>query len=126
MRIHYPNWTTQAITALISCLLISGCSKQLIPDSGPDILDVYEQHMTKSAPVSRMLRAVESGRRDLTGYTRTAGNELETLFPKLANPELVMYVYPHMTARGRPIPGYSTSFTLFEADQYALPGEVSP
>ena len=29
-------------------------------------------------------------------YTRTAANEIRNLFPRLPNPDLVMYVYPHL------------------------------
>lgn len=126
MRIHCRQWLKLA-TVLISCLLFAGCgSKQLIPDTGPNILDVYEQHMSNSASVPNMLREIQNERRDLAGYTRTAGNELTLKFPKLPNPELVMYVFPHLTAKGRPVPGYSTSFSFYEVDQYAMPGEIVP
>lgn len=129
MQIHFHflrQWPGRVI-ALISCLLFMGCgSKQLIPDAGPDILDVYERHMSESSSVPNMLREIQDERRDLAGYTRTAGTELNLLFPKLPNPELVMYVFPHLTAKGRPVPGYSTSFSLYEVDQYAMPGEIVP
>lgn len=126
MRTHYPH--SLLAIALTSILLITGCSsnKQLIPDKGPDILDVYESHMKQNSPVPNLLREVHDERRDLAGYTRTAGTELNSLFPKLPNPELVMYVFPHLTAKGRPIPGYSTSFTMFDAVKYAMPGEIAP
>ncbi len=114
-------------TILISSLLFAGCSsKQLIPETGPDILDVYQRHMDASVPPPNVLRAIQHERRDLAGYTRTAGTELSVKFPRLPNPELVMYVFPHLTQKGRPVPGYSTSFLLYEADHYALPGEIAP
>ena len=60
-------------------------------------------------------------------YTRTALNELEQLFPKLENPTLGLYVDPHLGTDDRaPIPGYMTSFTLYERDEFALPEEVPP
>ncbi len=31
-------------------------------------------------------------------YTRTAANEIRNLFPRLPNPDLVLYVYPHLSA----------------------------
>ena len=62
---------------------------------------------------------------DLAGYSRTAYTELETMFPRLPNPTLVMYVFPHLAGVERvPVPGYATTFPLYERVEYALPGEV--
>ncbi|KAI3479603.1 hypothetical protein L1887_58330 [Cichorium endivia] len=39
-------------------------------------------------------------------YTRTAVNEIRNLFPRLPNPDLVMYVYPHLSGTEQaPVPG---------------------
>lgn len=57
-------------------------------------------------------------------YTREQQSELDNLFPRLPNPDLVIYVYPHLATRSRaPIPGYSTVIPLYERVQYRLPGE---
>lgn len=57
-------------------------------------------------------------------YTRSAQNEIYNLFPRLPNPDLVMYVYPHMVGtEPAPVPGYSTVFPFFSRVQYAMPGE---
>ncbi len=62
----------------------------------------------------------------LHGYTREAFNELDVLFPRLPNPTLVMYVFPHLAGEeGVPVPGYATSFPMYERVEYALPGETS-
>jgi len=62
---------------------------------------------------------------DLAGYTRDAYNELNLHFPRLPNPTLVLYVYPHLAGSARvPVPGYATTFPLYERVEYALPGEV--
>jgi conjugative transfer region lipoprotein (TIGR03751 family) len=38
---------------------------------------------------------------------------------------LVMYVFPHLAGAERvPVPGYATTFPLYERIEYALPGEV--
>ncbi len=61
---------------------------------------------------------------DYVPYTRTQQNELDNLFPRLPNPDLVIYVYPHLATSARaPIPGYSTVIPLYERVQYRLPGE---
>ncbi len=62
---------------------------------------------------------------DYIPYTRTVENELELLFPRLANPDLTIYIYPHLATRTRaPIPGYTTVIPLYERVEYRLPGEA--
>ncbi|EAS1759729.1 TIGR03751 family conjugal transfer lipoprotein [Salmonella enterica] len=57
-------------------------------------------------------------------YTRTAENEITARFKRLPNPDMVMYVYPHLTdGEGTPVPGYTTVFPLHSRVNYALPGE---
>ena len=61
---------------------------------------------------------------DYVEYTRTTRAELDNLFPRLENPDLVIYVYPHLATRVRaPIPGYTTVIPLYERVEYRLPGE---
>ncbi len=68
-------------------------------------------------------RPIASGDADLEGYTRTAENEISGRFPRLPNPTLVMYVYPHLGPGGAPIPGYSTTLPMYVGVEYAMPGE---
>ncbi|WP_234271850.1 TIGR03751 family conjugal transfer lipoprotein [Billgrantia ethanolica] len=58
-------------------------------------------------------------------YTRDATNEIYSQFTRLPNPDLVMYVFPHLAGAEVPIPGYSTVFSLYTRPQYAMPGETS-
>ena len=59
-----------------------------------------------------------------TSYWHTARNEMSSQFPRLPNPDLVMYVFPHLVGAGSvPVPGYSTVFPFYERVQYAMPGE---
>jgi conjugative transfer region lipoprotein (TIGR03751 family) len=61
---------------------------------------------------------------DYIPYTRELRTELNNLFPRLPNPDLVIYVYPHLATRTRaPIPGYSTVIPLYDRVEYRLPGE---
>lgn len=61
---------------------------------------------------------------ELAGYTRTAANETHSQFRRLPNPDMVMYVFPHVTGdSGVPVPGYSTVFPFYATVHYALPGE---
>lgn len=62
---------------------------------------------------------------DYIPYTREQKTEIENLFPRLENPDLVIYVYPHLATRTRaPIPGYSTVIPLYDRVEYRLPGEA--
>ena len=57
-------------------------------------------------------------------YTRTAANEIYRQFHRLPNPDLVMYVFPHLAGTDPvPVPGYTTVFPLYQRVQYAMPGE---
>jgi conjugative transfer region lipoprotein (TIGR03751 family) len=135
------------ITSISFAVLLAGCSStspNVVPSTGPDTLDVYQNHVAglktkptvpeqdqESAQVeqtvsSRHARSVGQGDHDLAGFTRDANNEISLTFPQLPNPELVIYVFPHMSTKGRPIPGYTTSIRMYEKDEYALPGEVAP
>lgn len=107
------------------CLVLSGCagsSAQRIFDAqGPSLKSRYGRALHADGPVA----GVSSGQDD--GYTRAAEKELDQLFPELPNPRLALYVFPHLTARGAPIPGYTTAFYLYDHQRiFALPGEVAP
>ena len=94
---------------------------------------IYEAHFEAMGARDPQAQRGELGRRPLGageaplhGYTREAYHELETTFPRLANPTLVMYVFPHLASDERvPVPGYVTTFPMYERVEYALPGEVS-
>jgi len=61
---------------------------------------------------------------DVPSYARTAANELELLFPRLPNPDVYIYVPPHLATELRiPVPGYTTAVPLYDRVEYALPGE---
>lgn len=54
-----------------------------------------------------------------------AVDAINARFTRLPNPDLVMYVAPHLSADGRyPIPAYTTVFPMYESVEYALPGEI--
>jgi len=134
-----------AAAGLIS--LLSGCAttkEDVFPKDMKPMSEVYDQHFARVRT-----RGLESARArlheehsaapgetaggselpkgvipQLAGYTREVHNEIEALFPVLPNPQLVMYVYPHLGEDGAPVPGYATAFPLYERVEYALPGEA--
>ena len=66
-----------------------------------------------------------SGIEHYQGFVREAANEIDTVFPRLPNPTLVMYIFPHLSGSERtPVLGYVTTFPFYETVEYALPGEV--
>ncbi|MCB1860286.1 MAG: TIGR03751 family conjugal transfer lipoprotein [Gammaproteobacteria bacterium] len=125
------------VTILVSIsLLVGGCAstkEAVLPQDGPSMQAIYEAHLEEMAARDpQALRAeietrpLKSGDASLEGYTRDAHNEIETIFPRLPNPTLVMYVFPHLATEERvPVPGYATTFPMYKRVEYALPGEVS-
>ena len=120
------------ITVLGLTSLMLGCTATkdgVLPQDGPSIHTIYTRHMRDtgaSGPVGpeSAKRPAAHGERALAGYTRTAHREIDAVFPRLANPSLVMYVFPHLAGDERvPVPGYATSFPMYERVEYALPGE---
>lgn len=56
--------------------------------------------------------------------TLSDGNATQALFRRLPNPDLEMYIFPHLAgSEGVPVPGYTTVFPFYNRVQYALPGE---
>lgn len=91
---------------------------------------LYEDHFERIGKQrlyetrERLTRGPRIGQASLDGYVRHADNQIQALFPQLPNPTLVMFVFPHLAGpKEVPVPGYATSFPLYEDLQYALPGE---
>lgn len=126
---------TRIAFAIAVGIAIHGCSfsghrESPLPKTGPKMIDIYRQHL-KDENGSRVGEFNPRSRSyDETGETsqarRPSGADANTRFARLPNPDLEMYVYPHL-AKGRyPVPGYTTVFPMFESVQYALPGETPP
>ncbi len=120
------------ILATISLAACAGNKDTVLPSGEADIKDIYERHMSVSGVSDRAAARAKLGSRplstadaDLNGYVRDAFNELDTHFPRLPNPTLVLYVFPHLVGSERvPVPGYSTTFPMYRHIEYALPGEL--
>lgn len=114
-------------------LILAGCStsqENLLPvDKDTTMLSLwgrqtggsamlYDQRSQLRRPLAEIPTPVQRS------YTRTAANEIQSRFKRLPNPDMTMYIYPHLTeGEGVPVPGYTTVFPLHTKVQYALPGE---
>jgi len=118
----------QNLLILISALgLISlaGCAstkEAVLPQDGPSMKAIYEGHiqeMNAQDPLSIRQelgdRPIPTSESVLHGYTRDSANEIDAIFPRLPNPTLVMYVFPHLAGEEAvPVPGYATAFPMYE------------
>lgn len=116
--------------------LLTGCStsqRDLLPTGDSTMKDIWNKGAGDNSNINayrshngRLIDAPNyvSAREQQT-YTRTAENETQNLFPRLPNPDLVMYVYPHLTdsSEQMPVPGYSSVIPFYGRVQYAQPGE---
>lgn len=127
--------TTRLFILISISSVLAGCASSkdaVLPANGPSMKAIYEAHFEDMNVASTDgARAAASSRPPAThdpifdSYTRDSQTELDTRFPRLPNPTLVMYVFPHLAGPSRvPVPGYSTTFLMYERDEYALPGEV--
>nr|WP_246131786.1 TIGR03751 family conjugal transfer lipoprotein [Pistricoccus aurantiacus] len=125
--------------------LLSGCATskdELMPTNGVTMQELWKQGSSQASgsasPGGPSAQAVESARGVLrrpigaaqmnderTRYTRDAANEIHSQFSRLPNPDLVIYIYPHLAGGSEsiPVPGYSSVFPLYSTPQYAMPGE---
>ncbi|NIW85391.1 MAG: TIGR03751 family conjugal transfer lipoprotein [Gammaproteobacteria bacterium] len=127
-------WIRTAAPGLISVLLLGGCASTkdaVLPQDNNSMHQIYEEHFEqigeqRADHVRKTLqRRPGSGEANLHGYTREAQNEIRAMFPRLPNPTLVMFVFPHLAGpEGVAVPGYATSFPMYERVEYALPGEA--
>ena len=98
------------------------CSSLVLEEPPEECQQKLQQH---AEAVYRHIDAVEPEQPlEYVEYTRTVLTELNNLFPRHDNPDMVIYVYPHLATRTRaPIPGYTTVIPLYERIEYRLPGE---
>jgi conjugative transfer region lipoprotein (TIGR03751 family) len=120
--------------ALLSLLTACTTDKdELMPHGPQNMLDLWNNASGASGSGNnqQLMEARMQLRRPLAdqdtqqqAYTRNAQNEIYSQFKRLPNPDLVLYVFPHLAGTDpAPIPGYSTVFPFYQRVQYAMPGE---
>lgn len=124
---------------LLAGVMLTGCStskEEMMPAGDNDMMAVWQGKTTSATGQGTATETARATlRRGLTvqentahqsmhdDYTRTEATEIRQQFPRLPNPDMVMYVFPHISSGGVPVPGYSTVFPFYHQVQYALPGE---
>lgn len=122
----------------LSCVMLSGCStskEEMLPEGDNTMLELWNGADGGGSTSRQSAAARDTLRRPLTGsetqadaqadrsYSRTQESEITQQFPRLPNPDMVMYLYPHLADGNTPVPGYSTVFPFYSQTQYAMPGE---
>ncbi|MBU9819898.1 TIGR03751 family conjugal transfer lipoprotein [Rahnella sp. BCC 1045] len=116
-------------------MLLAGCSTSkdaMLPPGDSNMLELWNDGASTTHATTEGRATLRRGLNDSEhsvstsvseSYSRTQENEIQQTFPRLPNPDMVMYVYPHIADGNAPIPGYSTVFPFYSQIQYALPGE---
>jgi len=134
--------STDFVLVAMALASVSACTtskEKLLPHDETTMLDIWNQETgggSASLAGRRLLDARQPLKRALIDdadghardanvpYTRTAANEIYRQFERLPNPDLVMYVFPHLAGgEPTPVPGYTTVFPFYQRVQYAMPGE---
>ncbi|EFH3744903.1 TIGR03751 family conjugal transfer lipoprotein [Escherichia coli] len=121
---------------VLAALLLVGCSTskdEILPPGDGTMLDLWQNKASSARTTTEARSVLRRGLNDAEmatrqsleeSYTRDAQNEIQQLFPRLPNPDMVIYIYPHMAGNEpAPVPGYSSVFSFYSRVQYALPGE---
>ena len=87
---------------------------------------VYQESFGHSEiePMASSLRPVDGDLQNLKGSAKDISTALSQQFPKMKNPMLLIYIWPHKKGEAV-IPGYYTQIPMFEKDQY-LPAHLYP
>ena len=104
-----------------------GNKDAVIPNEGPTMEEIYlsapgsgNRGIGNKRLVNRPMGVSSKAMQNKSVYVG-----LEQAFPALPNPTLYMYVNKHLTQDGLPVMGYTTKFSLFDRNHYALPGELN-
>lgn len=103
--------------------------ERLLPDSGPTTVELLGGNHDKADYYGSGVRADYLGTPLVSAYAPNNSysfahvDELRRDFHQVPNPQIVAYVYPHLSGGDMPVPGYYTMFNLYEQNHYALSSE---
>lgn len=122
------------VLILLLSLLLVACSidqKTLLPvDENTTMLSIWGRQNNDTQALYDARSVLRRPLDDATltmqqqQATRSDDNAARALFRRLPNPDLELYIFPHLAgSEGVPVPGYTTVFPFYNRVQYALPGE---
>lgn len=122
------------ILILLLSLLLAACStdqKTLLPvDENTTMLSIWGKQNNDAQALYDTRSVLRRPLDDATliaqqqQATLSDDNAARALFRRLPNPDLELYIFPHLAgSEGVPVPGYTTVFPFYNRVQYALPGE---
>ena len=128
LDIYRGAMTAQGQSDLDPPQAVDVCKELALADAATSIEDREDTVREHAAALYRHIDAQPAGEDlDYLPYTREVATEIDNLFPRLDNPDIVIYIYPHLATRTRaPIPGYTSVIPLFDRIEYQLPGEIPP
>ena len=115
--------------ASINLAACSSMRGNVVPQSGPSMEEVYDGTNLSTADSNSLAEIRDNLKAPTirsypTLVTTQAPHSASKQFRKLPNPELQVYVFPHLAGNDQlPVPGYYTAFNAYSRDYYALPQE---
>lgn len=126
------------ILVFAASLLLGGCAAskdEILPAGSHTMLELWNgadegNDGTHARQFARdtLRRALSASEREAQteadhSYSRSQQSEITQQFRRLPDPDMVMYLYPHLADGTTPVPGYSTVFPFYGQVHYAMPGE---
>jgi conjugative transfer region lipoprotein (TIGR03751 family) len=133
------QWTNTIFFSFVSGVLVSvlaslsGCASHIdkvVPKDQKNMKQIYNEKAGSGNLELLKQREADIRARPISNehYLSDApphAAQIQHLFPALPNPELYMYVKPHVVGNsGVAVPAYMTRFTMYERTHYATPNEV--
>lgn len=117
------------ITVFLLTLSVVGCASRtsvIVPDDLPTMKDIYEQQFQTKEGIQKedLERKLHAGEEGWNTHIQKQMRPLRKAFTFLPNPTLTMFIFPHLTDAGSPVPGYTTFFKFYERDHVGLPSET--
>ncbi len=109
--------------------MLYGCTdsarEQIFDHTVPTVESIWYGTSANTGLAADIVGMNVGGESGAAAWTRSATSELDWLFPTLHNPRIHLYIFPHLSPDGHPVPGYLTHFHLYtKTNNWALPGEV--
>ncbi len=111
------------IPLLFILIFLAGCStskEKIFKTDMPSMKTIYEEKFGKAETVkpADYQRSLVENKHAISNKSQAVYENLKQQFPLAPNPIMVMYIFPHLTAAGTPVPGYHTYFKLYESDSF--------